>query len=65
METEKELIEENKRLSQLLVPEHWKKPNWFSVKIAKNCLYSRRLGYKGKLFLGLSICLRINGKDLI
>ncbi len=39
--------------------------NFLSIRRAKNCLYSRRNGIKGLLIFGLSICLRIGGRDII
>lgn len=41
-----------------------RKQNWVSIRLAKNCLFSRRTGYYGTLFLGLSIVVRLFGKDL-
>ena len=42
-----------------------KKRFWFSVKRASNCLFSRRNGLTGWRVCGLSICLRLFGKDLL
>jgi hypothetical protein len=39
--------------------------NWFSIKKAKNCIFSRRLGYSGKIIFGYSIRFRLFGKDII
>ena len=41
------------------------KPFWISVKKAKDCLFSRRLGYQGKIIFGYSIRLRLFGADII
>ena len=41
------------------------KPYWVSIKRAKNCLFSRRYGHKGKLFFGWSICVRLFGYDIL
>ncbi|MBE3086024.1 MAG: hypothetical protein IMZ64_07390 [Bacteroidetes bacterium] len=38
---------------------------WLSVKRAKDCLFSRRNGIKGKIIKGYSIRLRIFGTDLV
>lgn len=38
---------------------HKIKKNWISIRKAKNCLFSRRNGYIGKIVLGYSISLRI------
>lgn len=40
-------------------------PFWLSIKRTKNCLFSRRNGYKGKRIFGLSICLRLFGKTIL
>lgn len=40
-------------------------PNWLSIRKAKNCLFSRRNGYEGKIIFGYSIRLRLFGKDII
>ena len=42
-----------------------KKRFWFSIKKTDACLFSRRNGYVGKIFLGYSVCLRIFGRDII
>lgn len=34
---------------------------WLSIKKAKDCLFSRRNGYRGKIIFGYSICIRIFG----
>lgn len=34
---------------------------WISIKKAKDCLFSRRNGYRGKIIFGYSICIRIFG----
>lgn len=39
--------------------------HWLSVKKAKDCLFSRRNGYKGKIVFGYSIRLRLFGKEII
>ncbi len=36
-----------------------------SIKKAKNCIFSRRNGYLGKIVFGYSIILRLFGKDII
>jgi len=41
------------------------RPFWLSIRKAKKCLFSRRLGYRGKLILGYSVCLRLFGKTII
>lgn len=41
------------------------KANWVSIKKKKNCLFSRRNGFYGKIILGYSICLRIFGITII
>lgn len=38
---------------------------WLSIKKASSCLYSRRNGLTGLRVCGLSICLRISGKDVL
>ena len=38
---------------------------WLSVKKAKNCLFSRRNGLRGKIIFGYSIRLRMFNFDLI
>ena len=32
---------------------------WVSIRKAKNCLFSRRNGYVGKVICGYSVCLRL------
>lgn len=44
---------------------HSRKPFWLSVKPAKDCLFSRRNGYRGRIIAGYSICLRLFNKDII
>ena len=39
--------------------------NWLSIKKAKDCLFSRRLGYQGKIIFGYSIRLRLFKKEII
>lgn len=39
--------------------------NWLSIKRTKDCLFSRRNGYSGKIILGYSIRLRLFNHDLI
>jgi hypothetical protein len=41
------------------------KRNWLSIKRRSRCLFSRRNGHRGKLFLGFSICLRLFGKTIL
>lgn len=41
------------------------KPFWLSIRKAKNCLFSRRLGIRGKVIFGYSICLRLFDKEII
>ena len=41
------------------------KPLWLSIKKAKDCIFSRRLGYQGKIILGYSVRLRLFGVDVI
>jgi len=41
------------------------KENWLSIKPVNKCLFNRRNGYIGKIFLWWSIRLRINNKDVI
>ena len=36
---------------------------WFSIKPAKNCLFSRRNGYIGKIIFGWSVCIRLFGRN--
>jgi hypothetical protein len=36
---------------------------WISIRRAKNCLFSRRNGYKGKLIFGWSVCIRLFGRN--
>lgn len=38
---------------------------WLSIRISKNCLFSRRYGMVGKLIGPFSIMLRLFNKDLI
>lgn len=38
---------------------------WISVVLAKDCLFSRRNGYKGKIVLGYSVCIRLFGFDIV
>lgn len=38
---------------------------WLSIKLARNCLFSRRNGYKGKILFGYSVRLRLFGRNLI
>ena len=38
---------------------------WLSIKKAKDCLFSRRNGYQGKIIFGYSIRLRLFNKDII
>lgn len=41
------------------------KYNWISIKKDKNCLFSRRNGYYGKIFFKYSICIRLFGINII
>ena len=41
------------------------KKNWLSIRKAKECLFSRRNGYQGKIVCGYSIRLRLLGYDLV
>ena len=43
----------------------YKQRYWFSIKPVNKCLFSRRNGIEGKIFLWWSIRLRINGKEII
>jgi hypothetical protein len=38
---------------------------WFSIKRAKDCLFSRRLGFRGKIIFGYSVRLRVFNFDVI
>ena len=38
---------------------------WISIRKAKNCLFSRRNGYRGRIILGYSIMIRLFGVDLV
>ena len=38
---------------------------WLSIKKAKDCLFSRRNGYSGKIIFGYSIRLRLFNKNII
>ena len=38
---------------------------WVSVKRAEDCLFSRRNGYRGKIILGYSVCIRLFGYNLV
>lgn len=38
---------------------------YISIIKAKECLFSRRNGYKGKIILGYSIVVRLFGVDII
>lgn len=38
---------------------------WISIKKAENCLFSRRNGYKGKVILGYSLCIRLFGYNYV
>lgn len=42
-----------------------RRKNWLSIKKAKNCLFSRRNGYIGKIIFGYSVCFRIFNKDIL
>lgn len=42
-----------------------KKPFWLSIRLAKKCLFSRRLGFQGKIILGYSVRLRFFGIEII
>ena len=44
---------------------HSEKQNWISVRRASKCLFSRRNGFYGTKIFGLSICLRIAGRDFL
>ena len=37
----------------------------FPVKKAKDCLFSRRLGIRGKIIFGYSVCLRLFNKNIL
>jgi len=39
--------------------------HWFSIRRASGCLFFRRLGYDGLKILGLSIKLRLFGRDIL
>ena len=39
-------------------------PIWVSIRLAKNCLFSRRNGIIGKKIFGLSICVKLFGFDI-
>ena len=41
------------------------KPFWISIRKAKNCLFIRRNGIRGKIIFGYSVCVRIFGKNLL
>lgn len=41
------------------------KPFWLSIKKAKDCLFSRRLGFQGKIIFDYSVRLRLFGIDII
>ncbi len=43
----------------------WNKKNWISIKRAKDCFFSRRNGYQGKIFFGYSVRVRLFNYDLI
>lgn len=38
---------------------------WISIRKAKDCFFSRRNGYQGKVILGYSCMLRLFGYDLL
>jgi hypothetical protein len=38
---------------------------WISVRKAENCLFSRRLGYQGKIIRGYSVCVRLFNIDIL
>jgi len=38
---------------------------WVSMRRKDDCLFSRRNGYTGKLFLGYSVCVRLFGKNIL
>ena len=40
------------------------KPFWVSIRKKDSCLFSRRNGYRGKLILGYSVCIRLFGIDI-
>ena len=44
---------------------HSTKSNWVSIRRASKCLFARRNGFYGARILGLSICLRIAGRDIL
>lgn len=47
------------------IMKHIEKPFFLSVRKASKCLFSRRLGYRGTLFCGYSIVLRVFGVDFL
>lgn len=38
---------------------------WISIKKAKDCFFSRRNGYVGKIICGYSVVIRLFGHDLL
>ncbi len=48
----RDLIAENKRF-------------WISILWAEDCLFTRRLGVKGKIIFGYSVRVRMFGKDIV
>ena len=36
---------------------------WISIRRAKDCLFSRRNGYVGKVIFGWSVCIRLFGRN--
>jgi len=40
-------------------------PFWLSIRKAKNCFFSRRNGFFGKVIYGYSICLRLFSYDIL
>lgn len=48
-----------------IIPKMKRKKFWLSIRKANDCLFARRNGHLGKIFLGYSICLRLFGKDII
>lgn len=51
--------------SDLLRMRIYKIKFWLSIKKAKNCLFSRRNGHKGKIVFGYSIRLVLFGLNII
>jgi len=39
--------------------------NWISIRKAKDCLFSRRNGYIGKVICGYSVCIRLFNIDIL